>query len=74
MNRRQPELLLGDWVDVFCTVCHRRIMDSEWYNEDAEYGTVCGECYNRAALSEDEYPGRSGRRGRYRRSRRSLPI
>jgi hypothetical protein len=69
MNRRHPELLTGDWVDVFCSTCHRPITESEWRDEDLAYGTLCGECYNRAALSEEEP---LSHRDRYRRSRRSI--
>jgi hypothetical protein len=69
MNRRHPELLIGDWVDVFCSTCHRQINENEWRDEDHEYGTLCGECYNRAALGEEEL---SANRDRYRRSRRSI--
>ncbi len=41
-----------DWVDVFCSVCHRPIEDDEWRDE-VEYGTICLDCHNRIDLAED---------------------
>lgn len=52
MSRRPFELHTGDWVDVFCTNCHRRIYDGEWRDE-TEYVTLCRECYDRAEMFTD---------------------
>jgi len=52
MRRRPSELFTGDWVDVFCSVCCRRILEGEWRDEN-EWGTVCRECATRMLQTED---------------------
>lgn len=68
MRRRPAELHTGDWVDVVCAMCHRRIYDEEWRDE-SEYGTMCRECYDRVDRLDDGSQG-----FRLRRRRHGTPL